>query len=115
MLLGVRFTASLTEEWSKGRATLLGSRKWRFESFFFSMLIATVLVLVAASALRPFELKQGFHELSALLTGTLILGWQLGGGLAGPKLGFNGSIILDPTTLLGAGVLVGSAMVVSQT
>lgn len=79
------------------------------------MLLLTTLIIVTASSIRPFELKQTVHELLGLLVGSLILGCQLLTCPLTPKLAFNGSIALDSDSLLGLLVLGSSAMVVLLT
>jgi hypothetical protein len=68
--------------------------------------------MVTASAVRPFEIKQGSQELIGLLAGPLVFGFQLAGCPSNLKLACNGAVGVDPAILLGILVLGCSAIVV---
>lgn len=77
------------------------------------MLLVALLLMVTASALRPFEMKQGSYELVSLLTGILVFSAQLGNtGPISSKLVLNANIAVGGSTLLGLLVLGRSSLIV---
>lgn len=76
------------------------------------MLTVFSLLMLTASAIRPFELKQSVHELIGLMASAFAVTWQLLEYPLVSKLALNANVAISSATLLGVLVVSVSALLV---